>query len=169
MPPPVLTPAAPRGTMKVPCGSNCRSSSTRLAARRPLPCVGHGRRSSGHLLRDLTVANGEGSDTTTRTGFAVSASPTTRSVVIGGATDYAVVIEPKGAFAGAVTLSVSGLPAGANASFSRNPVDVSTETSSTLFVSTRTTTRQGRYTLTVTGTSGLLTRTTTVELVVKRK
>ena len=61
--------------------------------------------------------------------------------------------------AGSVTLSVSGLPAGASASFTPNP----TTGSSTLNVSSGTA-AIGSYALTITGISGALTHTAGVTL-----
>src|SRR5437763_5973984 len=67
-----------------------------------------------------------------------------------------------GGFTDQVSLSVSGLPGGATGSFNPNPATAS----STLSVTTGATTPTGTYTLTLTGISGSLTRTTTVALVV---
>jgi hypothetical protein len=80
----------------------------------------------------------------------------------GGSTSYSVTISPTGGFTGQVTLSVSGLPSSANASFTPNPATAS----STLSVTTSASTPTGTYTLTLTGASGSLTRTTTVTLTV---
>jgi hypothetical protein len=55
------------------------------------------------------------------------------------------------------------VPSRTSASFSPNP----TSSSSTLTVSTGSRTTRGTYTLTIKGTSGSLTRTTGVTLVVK--
>jgi uncharacterized membrane protein len=94
--------------------------------------------------------------------FAVSASPSSQTITVGGATSYNVSVSPSGGFTGQVTLSVSGLPSGASGSFSPNP----TSTSATLAVTTSTSTPAGTYALTITGVSGNLTHTTTVSLVV---
>jgi len=83
-------------------------------------------------------------------------------VTQGGATNYSVTISPTGGFSGQINLSVSGLPTGANGSFTPNPAT----TSATLSVTTGTSTPAGTYTLTITGVSGSLTHTTTVTLVV---
>jgi len=83
-------------------------------------------------------------------------------VAPGGSTSYSVTINPVGGFTGQVTLSVSGLPIGANGSFTLNPATAS----STLSVTTSTSTPGGNYTLTITGVSGSLTRTTAVSLTV---
>src|SRR5439155_302085 len=92
--------------------------------------------------------------------FSIAASPSSQSVTQGGSTTYSVTVSPIGGFSNPVTLSVSGLPSGANSTFSPNP----TTASSTLSVTTSTTTPIGTYTLTITGVSGSLTRTTTVTL-----
>jgi uncharacterized membrane protein len=96
-------------------------------------------------------------------GYSLSASPSSRSVVHGARTTYTVTITRTGGFTGAIAMSVSGLPGGAAASF--NPAST-TGTSSTMTVTTSTTTRTGTYTLTITGVSGTMTRTFTVSLVI---
>jgi Zn-dependent metalloprotease len=94
--------------------------------------------------------------------FALSASPTSRTVLQGASTTYAITETPSGGFTGSVTLAASGLPTGATAAFSPNP----TTGTSTLTVTTATTTPAGSFTITITGTSGTLSHTTTVTLVV---
>jgi hypothetical protein len=95
-------------------------------------------------------------------GFSITASPSSQTVTQGNSTSYSVTIGRTGGFTGQVTLSVSGLPSGANGSFSPNPATAS----STLSITTSTSTPAGTYTLTITGVSGTLTNTTTVALVV---
>ena len=94
--------------------------------------------------------------------FSLSASPASQTVAAGGSTSYSVTITPTGGFSGQVTLAVSALPSGASASFVPNPATAS----STLSVTTSTTTPVGSYPLTITGTSGTLSHTTAVTLVV---
>jgi len=98
----------------------------------------------------------------TVTDFTLSASPSVQTVPTGGGTaSYTINIgRPSGGPNDPVTLSVSGLPSGATATFTPNPGAVA----STLSVTTTSSTPPGSYTLTVTGTSGDLTRTTTVTL-----
>jgi hypothetical protein len=94
--------------------------------------------------------------------FSLGGSPASQAVAPGGSANYGVAITPTGGFGGSVTLSVSGLPAGAGGSFSTNPAT----SSSTLTVATGASTPTGTYTLTITGISGSLTHTVDVSLVV---
>lgn len=93
--------------------------------------------------------------------YTLSASPPSQAVPVGSSTSYSVTINRTGGFSGAVSLSVSGLPAGATASFSPNPA---TANSSTLTVNTASTTPAATSTLTITGASGSLSHTTSVTL-----
>jgi hypothetical protein len=97
--------------------------------------------------------------------FSVSASPASQTVVQGASTSYSATVTPSGGFTGTVTFSASGLPVGATASFA--PASVTTSGSSTMTVTTAGTTPTGTYPLTITGTSGTLTRTASVSLVVQ--
>src|SRR5205807_5618087 len=95
--------------------------------------------------------------------FSLSATPASRSV--GGSvtsTTYSVTITPNNGFNTPVTLSASGPLIGALGTFSPNPAT----TSSTLTVSIMSTTPAGTYTLTLSGTSGSLSHSTTVTLIV---
>jgi uncharacterized membrane protein len=96
--------------------------------------------------------------------FALSATPSIQSVTRGAATSYTVTVAPVGGFNNAVVLSVSGLPYASYASFS--PASVTGPGSSVLTVDTSRSTKAGTYTLTIKGTSGSLSRTTVVTLVV---
>lgn len=96
--------------------------------------------------------------------YSLAATPASQTVVQGASTNpgYSVKVTPSGGFTGTVTLSVSGLPAGASASF----FPTATSGSSTLSVTTVPSTPAGTYTLTITGASGSLSRTTSVTLIV---
>ncbi len=96
--------------------------------------------------------------------FAVSAAPASQVAPVGGSAIYTVTPVSMAGFAGIVTLSASGLPPGATASF--NPGSVSGSGSSTMTVGTAAATPAGGYTFAVTGTSGSLSRSTTATLVV---
>jgi subtilisin family serine protease len=97
--------------------------------------------------------------------FSLSASPTSRTVVRGAGTTYTVTVTPSGGFTGTVTFSASGLPAGATLSFT--PPSVTTSGNSTGTVTTSSTTLAGTYPFTITGTSGSVSRPTSVTLVVQ--
>ena len=97
--------------------------------------------------------------------FSVSASPASQTVVQGNQTSYTVTVTPSGGFNGPVSLSLSALPAGANATFTPNPINNGSGTS-TLTITTSASTPAGSYLRTITGTSGGLTHSTTVTLVV---
>jgi hypothetical protein len=97
--------------------------------------------------------------------FSLSASPASQTVVQGNGTSYAVTVNPSNGFNGSVSLSASGLPSGTSASFSPNPISGGSGTS-TMSVTTSASTPAGTYTLTITGTSGSLTHSTSVTLVV---
>jgi subtilisin family serine protease len=97
--------------------------------------------------------------------FSLSASPSSRTIYPGDTAIYTVTITRTAGFAEPVDLLVSGLPAGAGYKFSPNPA---TGDSSTLTITTLPTIKTKTYPLTITGTSGSLTRTTTISLSVKR-
>jgi uncharacterized membrane protein len=97
--------------------------------------------------------------------FSLNTTPASQTVLPGNGTSYALSLTPSNGFASNVSLSVGGLPAGANATFNKNPVPKGSGTS-TLTVTTPSSTAPGNYTLTITGTSGSLTHSAAVTLVV---
>ena len=82
----------------------------------------------------------------------------------GKSASYTVTVSSQGGFAGTVTLSVTGLPSGATATFT--PGSVVAPGSSTMKVKTTGQTPRGTFTLTVTGTSGTKVHQATTTLVV---
>ena len=126
---------------------------------------------AGTYTLTITGVNGSLSHTTSVTlvvqpppDYSLSASPSSQTVTQGLGAGYTVSVAPTGGFAGNVTLSLSGLPSGAGATFSPNP----TTGSSTMSVTTSASTLAGTYTLTITGVSGSLSHTTSVTLVVQQ-
>ena len=97
--------------------------------------------------------------------FALAASPGSQTVTPGSSTSFAVTVTPADGFAGAVGLSVTGLPAGATASFSPSSI-AGGSGNSTLTVATTSATPSGSSTLTITGADGTLQHSTQVTLVV---
>src|SRR5216684_3305282 len=96
--------------------------------------------------------------------FSLSATPASRSVSPGGSTSYTATVAPGTGFTGTVAFSVSGLPSGATATF--NPTTVNTSGSTTMSVVTSSSSPTGSYPLTITGSSGGLSHTAPVTLVV---
>ncbi|MGH8572073.1 MAG: galactose oxidase-like domain-containing protein, partial [Gammaproteobacteria bacterium] len=96
--------------------------------------------------------------------FSLSAAPSTQSVAAGGSTTYTATVTPSGGFNGTVSFSASGLPAGASASFT--PPTVIGSGSTTMTVMTAGSTPVGSSPVTITGTSGSLSRQTGVTLTV---
>jgi len=94
--------------------------------------------------------------------FSLSATPASRSVLPAAGTTYTATVASLNGFTGTVSFDVAGLPAGASAAFT--PASVSSAGSTTLAVSTSASTPVGTHTLTITGTSGPITRSTTVTL-----
>ena len=99
-----------------------------------------------------------------RADFTLSASSSSRSVQQGNAVTYSINETKLNGFKDAVSLSASGLPAGATAIFSPQILDA--KISSTLTVSTSGSTPTGSHSLTVRGTGGGVSRTVNVSLVV---
>jgi len=97
--------------------------------------------------------------------FSLSVTPASQTVTAGSNTTYTASVTPVNGYTGTVTLSASGLPSGATASFS--PASISGGSgSSTLTIATTSTTATGTVTVTITGTDGSLTHTATVSLTV---
>lgn len=96
--------------------------------------------------------------------FSLSASPSSQTVLQGKATTFAVSVTPTNGFAGTVSFGVTGLPSGVTGSYS----PASSATGSTLTVSAAKTTPAGTYPLTISGTSGNLSHSTSATLVVRK-
>jgi subtilisin family serine protease len=116
---------------------------------------------SGGLVQRTTITL---TITASAFGFSLTAAPGSQPVTAGNAANYSVTVTPDAGFSGSVSLAVSGLPAGATAAFSPNPVAVSAPASSTLTITTGAGTTAGTYTLTIIGTSSSITRTAVVSL-----
>lgn len=96
--------------------------------------------------------------------YSIAATPSSQTVIQGGSTSYTATVTPSNGFTGTVTFAVAGLPAGAAATFT--PTSVTTSGSTTMNVTTSATTPAGSYPLTITGTSGTLSHSANVTLVV---
>jgi len=96
--------------------------------------------------------------------FGLAVSPTARSVPQGHARRVGVIVTSLNGFGSAISLTVSGLPAGVTASFGPNPVNGGGL--SVLSLSAGAGAAPGTYGLTVTGTSGLLTHNAGLSLTI---
>jgi hypothetical protein len=97
------------------------------------------------------------------TDFTGSITPTYENVTPGGSAGYGVQIQPLNGFMGNVSLSVSGLPAGATAAFNPATINGGSGTS-TLTVVSAASTPTGSYPFTLTATSGGKVHSTTLTL-----
>lgn len=96
--------------------------------------------------------------------FSIAASPTSGTVTAGTSATSTISTAVTSGSAQSVTLSASGLPSGATASFS--PASVTAGSSSTLTINTSSSTAAGTYPITVTGTGASATHTATYTLTV---
>lgn len=96
--------------------------------------------------------------------FAVSATPASSIVRPGTGASYMVTVAPSNGFDGNVSFAVTGLPSGVTPTFT--PGSLFGSGSSTLSLATSSSTPAGSYPLTITATSGTLSHSTQVTLVV---
>ena len=91
--------------------------------------------------------------------FSITPSPARQVILPGQNTSYNLQTYPSGGFSGSVNLSLSGVPPGANATLTNNVVSIDAS-------KLNPPTLPQTYTMTVTGTSGALTRTAPLQLLV---
>jgi hypothetical protein len=121
----------------------------------------------GTLVTSVTLQPGQAVVLTGATpipDYSLTASPSALTVTAGNTAAYTVSLTLVNGFAGSVTLTASGLPSGATAGFS--PASLSGSGSSTLSLTTSISTPAGTYPITVTGTSGSLHHSATINLTV---
>jgi hypothetical protein len=94
--------------------------------------------------------------------FAISSSPSALTIARGSSGTSTITTTLSGSFNSAVALTVTGLPAGATASFNPASIAAPGAGSSTLTISAGSTTAVGAYSVTVNGSGGSLTRTTAI-------
>jgi len=117
------------------------------------------------LLLCLTACSGfsSGSQSNNLTpSFTLAVTPASASVAQGSSTSVSASVAPQDGFSGSVQLSVTGLPTGVTAKLSSSTVSGAGDPTVTINVAKSVT--AGKYSLTVTGTSGNLTQSTTVAL-----
>src|SRR5215469_16554080 len=101
---------------------------------------------------------------TQTSGFTLSASPSSVTVLRGNSGSSTISSTVSGGFNSAVALSASGQPTGVTIGFS--PTSITGTGTSTMNITVASTTTAGTYTITVTGTGGSTVHTTTVTLTV---
>jgi hypothetical protein len=97
--------------------------------------------------------------------FTITATPPSQTVSKGGTTTYTVTIAAQNGFNGVVSFKVTGLKALDKATFS--PATVTGSGTTTMTVKTSKFGRTGTFPLTITGTSGSLSHTASVNLVIQ--
>jgi subtilase family serine protease len=108
----------------------------------------------------LTVTSQAGAN------FTISASPTTITVAKGSSGTSTITTTISGGFDGAIALSATGEGSAQKLTFNPKSIAAPGAGSSTMKVTVGQTAKLGRHTITVTGTGGGLTHTTTVILIV---
>jgi kumamolisin len=98
--------------------------------------------------------------------FTISASPAAVSVAAGSSGASTVTIAVSGGFDSAVALTASGAPTGATVTFSPTSIAAPGSGTSTVTFAVASSTAAGTYSITISGTGGGLTQTTTVSLTV---
>jgi len=101
--------------------------------------------------------------------FSISASPTSLTIIRGNSGTSTITVTSLNGFSEAVSLSISGAPTGVTATLSPTSVTPPPDGSATsaLTVSVDATAPTGSFTLIVTGTSGTLTHTVNIILIVQ--
>ena len=132
------------------------ASSSAAAGNYSVTVTGTGSTGSHTATLTLSVTAAAAND------FSLSVSPTSASVTAGSGTIATVSTAVTSGSAQTVSLTASGLPSGASASFS--PSSVTAGSSSTLTISTSSTTTAGTYPVTITGTGSSATHTTSFAL-----
>lgn len=97
--------------------------------------------------------------------FTIAVSPTSLTVARGTTGHYTVTITGQNGFAGTVSLSVTGVPGRVTATF--NPTSITGSGTSTLTVVVNRRATTGTRTLTIKGTSGSLSHSTTANLTIQ--
>jgi subtilase family serine protease len=117
--------------------------------------TGWGSPAGQHLINDLTGTSGQPS-------FLLSSSASALSLTRASTGVATITVTAENSFSGSVILGVSGLPSGVTAAFS----PTTTTKTSTVTFSVNSSAAGGTYPLTITGTSGSLSGTTTIALTV---
>jgi pseudomonalisin len=119
----------------------------------------------GNELVNGWAASNNGGGTTQTPGFTLRTSVSTEALLPAKSTTFTVSVTGTGGFTGSAALSVTGLPTGVTLAF--NPATVKAGASSTATLAVTSSAVAGTYTITLKGTSGQLSATTTIALTVQ--
>ncbi len=123
---------------------------------------------TGSSLITISVTDGVSTNSRSFTvfvnDFAMSTLPASQSVVVGGGTSFNATVTATNGFNDVVTFAVAGVPPNASATFA--PPSITGPGSTTLNIIASNSVVPGMYPLTLTATSGTLSATNTVMLVV---
>jgi len=120
---------------------------------------------SANRLHDFQTTLNLSSTTVSNPDFVASATPTSASIVAGNSAQFTIHVAPQNGFTGAVALQTSNLPAGITSSFS--PASMTGPATSIMTLSTSASLAEATYTIPVVATSGSLSHTFNVSLVVQ--
>ena len=154
----------------LPSGVTASFSANPTAATSTLTLTASSAASTGTAIVTITGTSGNLTHTTTISltvtaappNFALSATPSSLSIIQGASGTSTITVTPQNGFSGSVTLSASGLPSGVTASI--NPS--TTKTTSTLTFTASSTASIGTFSVHVRGASGSLSHTITINLTV---
>ena len=101
--------------------------------------------------------------------FSLRPNTSIETIKAGTSARFPITLTPLNTFSGKVKLRVSGIPTGSVVTFSVNPVTLTSPNTATsmITVATKRTAKAKTYVLKITGTSGLIKRSTSVTLVVE--
>ena len=120
----------------------------------------------GNYLLSIVGSNGSVSHTSIVSlvvgSFSLAVSPPSQVVSAGNAVTYTLTVATNSGFSGSVSFGISGLPANTSAGFT--PTFLNGAGASTLTITAATNAPGGNYTLTIMGTNGAVTSSSTVTL-----
>ncbi len=150
----IAAPGSGSSTMTLNVGSSAATGTYTITV------IGSGGGMTHTATLSLTVNSGATPN------FAISAAPSSLTINQGSSGTSTISTTVSGGFNSAVSLSASGLPSGASASFSPTSIAAPGSGSSMMTISVGASTAAGNYTVTVTGSGGGITHTATVALAV---
>lgn len=155
-------------TSALPSGVTASFSPASTSASSVLTLTASNAAVSGSYVLTITGTSGSIAESTVVTAnvgpmFTLSTGQAAYTVGQGTSSSGSLSLTGSNGFSGAVTLSLSGLPAGVTVSFGSNPLSAA---STPMTIASSSSAALGTYTVTVTGTSGAITASTSFTLTV---